>query len=105
MDHNRQQDELCTISCRKPGNTQVKTVNTCGGRETYSVYAEEKFYIQHAHLFNFRIQFTSCELWNKTGYYNVLQVKIEKSSIKTPLNKLERCAAACLDQNTTTKSI
>ncbi|CAF3964194.1 unnamed protein product [Rotaria sordida] len=105
MDHNRQQDELCTISCRKPGNTLVKTVNTCGGRETYSVYAEEKFYIQHAHLFNFRIQFTSCEFWNKTGYYNVLQVKIDKLSIKTPLNKLERCAAACLDQNTTTKSI
>ncbi|CAF0946670.1 unnamed protein product [Rotaria sordida] len=105
-DHNQQRDELCSISCRKPGDTRIKTINTCGGRETYSVYAEEKFYIQHAHLFNFRIQFTSCELWNNTGYYNVSQVEIDRLSVnKTPLNKLERCTATCLDQNITTKSI
>ncbi|CAF3464823.1 unnamed protein product [Rotaria sp. Silwood1] len=105
MDYNRQIDELCRIPCRKPGNRQVKTVQTCGGTQTYSVYAEEKFYTQHAHLFNFRIQFKSCELWNTSRNYDALQIKIDKSSVKSPLNKLERCAAACLDQNTTTKSI
>ncbi|CAF4977862.1 unnamed protein product, partial [Rotaria sp. Silwood1] len=105
MDHNRQRDEYCTIPCRKPDYQQVETVNTCGGKGTYSAYAEENFYTQHAHLFNFRIQFISCELWNASGYYDTIQVEIDKSSVKSPLNILERCAAACLDQNAKTKSI
>ncbi|CAF2666066.1 unnamed protein product [Rotaria sp. Silwood2] len=105
MDHNRQRNEHCTIRCRKPGDHQARTASACGGRETYSAYAEAKFYTQHAHLFNYRIEFTSCELWNTSGYYDTLQVKIDKSSVKSPLNKLEQCAAACLDQNATTKSI
>ncbi|CAF3363218.1 unnamed protein product [Rotaria sp. Silwood2] len=103
--HNRVTDGFCTIQCRKPGNRNVKTNNTCGGRETYSVYAEEKYYIQYAHLFNFRIQFKSCELWNTSGYYDTLQVKINELYVETQLTKLERCAATCLDQNATTKSI
>ncbi|CAF1411640.1 unnamed protein product [Rotaria sordida] len=105
MVHNQQIDELCSIPCRKPGDRRTITVQTCGGAQTYSVYAEEKFYTHHAHLFNFRIQFKSCELWNTSHNYDALQIKINKSSVKSPLNKLERCAAACLDQNTTTKSI
>ncbi|CAF3973159.1 unnamed protein product [Rotaria sordida] len=105
LDHNRQRDEYCTIPCRKPDYHEVKTVNTCGGRGTYSAYTEENFYTQHAHLFNFRIQFASCELWNASGYYDIMQVKIDASSVKYPLNKLERCAATCLDQNAMIKSI
>ncbi|CAF5106072.1 unnamed protein product, partial [Rotaria sp. Silwood1] len=60
MDHNRQSDRHCNKPCIKPGDRTVRIVNTCGGAQTYSAYAEEKFYTQHAHLFNFRIQFTSC---------------------------------------------
>ncbi|CAF3506525.1 unnamed protein product [Rotaria sp. Silwood1] len=105
MDHNRQRDEYCTLSCQKPGDLHVRTDNTCGGRGTYSAYAEENFYTQHAHLFNYRIQFVSCELWNTSRNYDTFQVEIDQSSVKSPLNKLERCAAACLDQNATTKSI
>ncbi|CAF2519595.1 unnamed protein product [Rotaria sp. Silwood2] len=105
MDHNRQIDELCRIPCRKPGDRQVKTVQTCGGEQTYSVYAEEKFYTEHAPLFNFRIQFKSCELWNTSRNYDALQIKIDKLPVKSSLHKLEQCAAACFDQNTTTKSI
>ncbi|CAF5132550.1 unnamed protein product, partial [Rotaria sp. Silwood1] len=105
MDHNRQSDRHCNKPCIKPGDRTVRIVNTCGGAQTYSAYAEEKFYTQHAHLFNFRIQFTSCELWNTSDYNDTVEVKIDKASVKTPLNRLERCAATCLDQNTTTKSI
>ncbi len=105
MDHNREKHGKCTIKCRKPGNRDVTTADTCGGQETYSAYAEEKFYTEHAHLFNYRIQFISCELWNRSDFYDTLQVKIDKSSVKSPLNQLEQCAATCLDQNATTKSI
>ncbi|CAF3791152.1 unnamed protein product [Rotaria sordida] len=104
-DHNRVSDKLCQTSCKRSNNNRVLTINTCGGRETYSVYAEENYYIQYAHLFNFQIQFKSCELWNTAGYYDTLQVKINESYVETQLTKLERCAATCLDQNATTKSI
>ncbi|CAF3918278.1 unnamed protein product [Rotaria sp. Silwood1] len=105
MDHSRQRDIYCTIPCPAPGNRQVKTTNTCGAKETYSAYAEHQFYTRHAHLFEYRIQFTSCQFWNTSGYYDILQVKIDESFVKSSLTKLERCAAACFDQNATTKSI
>ncbi|CAF1051081.1 unnamed protein product [Rotaria sp. Silwood1] len=105
MDHSRQRDNFCTTLCPAPGNRQIKTTNTCGGQETYSAYAEYQFYIRHAHLFDYRIQFTSCQFWNTSGYYDTLQVKIHESSVKSSLTKLERCAGACFDRNATTKSI
>ncbi|CAF3849238.1 unnamed protein product, partial [Rotaria sp. Silwood1] len=105
MDYNRQRDKFCNIQCPKPGNRQDKTTNTCGGIKTYSVYVEEQFYTRHAYLLNYQIQFASCELWNSSNYYNTFQVQIDGSSVRSSLNKLERCAAACLDQNATTKSI
>ncbi|CAF3311986.1 unnamed protein product [Rotaria sp. Silwood2] len=105
MDHSRQRDKFCTILCPAPGNRQAQTDYTCGGKETYSAYAEDQFYTRHAHLFEYRIQFTSCQLWNTSGYYDTLQVKIDESSVKSSLTKLERCAGACFDKNATTKSI
>ncbi|CAF1003222.1 unnamed protein product [Rotaria sordida] len=106
MDHSRQRDIFCTIPCPTPGNRQVKaTNNTCGGKETYSAYAEYQFYTRHAHLFEYRIKFTSCQFWNTSGYYDTLLVKIDESSVKSSLTKLDRCAGACLDQKVTTKSI
>ena len=104
-DHYRQEDRLCTMSCRKPGTNDINTVLTCGGEGTYSAYAEENFYTKHALLFNYQIVFTSCELWNTSNYYDILQVNIDKSSAKSPLNILERCATVCLDQNPAIKSI
>ncbi|CAF4156401.1 unnamed protein product [Rotaria sp. Silwood2] len=105
MDYNRQRDKFCRIACPKPGDRRFKSNNTCGGLGTYSVYVEEHFYTQHAELFNYQIQFASCQLWNSSSYYDTFQVKIDESSVKSSLNRLERCAVACLDQNTTTKSI
>jgi hypothetical protein len=105
MDYRRQRDTYCPTPCPKSGYRQVKTNNSCGGEETYSAYAENHFYTKHAHLFAYRIRFRSCEYWNISGYYDTLQVKIDESFGKLALNKLERCAAACLDQNKTTRSI
>ncbi|CAF4228211.1 unnamed protein product, partial [Rotaria sordida] len=104
-DHNRVSDNLCKTSCEISNNDQVVTTNTCGGKETYSVYAEENYYIQQADLFNFQIQLKSCELWNTSDYYDTVQVKINESSFQTQLTKLERCANTCLNQNVTTESI
>ncbi len=110
--------ELCFLLCETPiiyikdkicrcsgGGLMVDNRAKCDGKETYSAYADDKFYTEHAHLFNYQIQFTSCELWNTSGFYDTLQVKIDKSSVKSPLSQLEQCAATCLDRNATTKSI
>ena len=105
MHYSRQRDSYCSIPCPKSGNRDVETKNSCGGSETYSAYAEDHFYSKHAHLLDYRIQFRSCEFWNVSGYYNTFPVKIDESSEKLALNKLERCAAACLDRNKTTQSI
>lgn len=96
------QDKICR--CSGVGLTGQSQAN-CGGQETYLAYAEENFYTKHEDLFNYQIQFTSCELWNTSGLYDTLQVKIDKSFVKSPLNQLEQCAATCLDRNATTKSI
>ncbi|CAF4712024.1 unnamed protein product [Rotaria sp. Silwood1] len=104
-DHDRVSDKLCQTSCKTSDNEPFLIMNTCEGRETYSVYAEEKYYIQYAHLSNFRIQFKSCQLWNTSVYDDTLQVKINELYVETQLTKLERCAATCLNQNATTKSI
>ncbi|CAF4993942.1 unnamed protein product [Rotaria sp. Silwood1] len=104
-DHDRVSDKLCQTSCKTSDNEPFLIMNTCEGRETYSVYAEEKYYIQYAHLSNFRIQFKSCQLWNTSVYDDTLQVKINELYVETQLTKLERCAATCLDQNARTKSI
>ncbi|CAF4389375.1 unnamed protein product [Rotaria sp. Silwood2] len=105
MHHNRLKDQLCKIPCMRWSNSQGKTTDTCGGIRPYSAYAEDKFYTQHGHLFNYQIQFSSCELWTNSGYYDTLKVIFNKTSIKSPLNKMEQCAAACLDETTITKSI
>jgi hypothetical protein len=105
MHHKRQNDKYCSIPCTKPADRLVKTVNTCGGQRTYSAYVEENFYLRHGHLFNYQIYFFSCELWTNINVYETIQVNFDNIHIKSSLNKMERCAAACLDKNTTTKSI
>jgi hypothetical protein len=105
MHHNRQEDKYCTIPCSKPSDRQVKTGNTCGGQRTYSAYVEENFYIRHGHLFNYQIHFFACELWKHTDVYDTIQVNLDDNIIPSSLNKIEQCAATCLDTNTTTKSI
>ncbi|CAM4757047.1 unnamed protein product [Rotaria magnacalcarata] len=72
MHRNRQRDSFCSIPCRKSGDRLMNTIARCGGTETYSAYAEDQFYTRHAHLFEYRIQFSSCELWNNSGYYDTL---------------------------------
>ncbi|CAF4588076.1 unnamed protein product [Rotaria sp. Silwood2] len=105
MDYSRQKDSFCKKQCPAPGNRESKTKNTCGGIETYSAYAEEQFYSRHAQLFDYKIHFKSCIFWNTTSYYNTFEVKIDQSSVKSPLTKLDRCGGQCLDQNVTIKSI
>ncbi|CAF1026064.1 unnamed protein product [Rotaria sordida] len=105
MHYNRQKDQICNIKCTQLTRSQIKTNDTCGGTRVFSAYVEENFYTQHGHLLNYQIHFSSCELWTNSGFYNTLQVTFDKSSIKSSLNKMERCAAACLDENTMTKSI
>ena len=105
MAHNRQNDKICAIPCTKPADRQFKTANTCGGLRTYSAYVEDQFYTRHGHLFSYQIQFLSCELWPISNVYDTFQVKFDDPSVKSSLTKMERCAAACLDQNLTTKSI
>ncbi len=109
---------LCFLLCETPiiyiknkicrcssGGLTANNREKCENEETYSAYVADKFYAEHAHLFHYQIQFTSCQLWNTSGFYDTLQVKIDKSSVKSPLNQLEQCAATCLDQNATTNSI
>ncbi len=105
MHYNRQNNELCTIPCTKPVDRSVQSMNTCGGSLTYSAYVQDKFYSLHGHLFDYRIQFASCELWKNADIYETYEVKFDAVIVKSSLNKLEKCAAACLDQNATTKSI
>ncbi|CAF1252225.1 unnamed protein product [Rotaria sordida] len=105
MDYSRRRNTYCSTSCPKPGYRKVTTNISCGGSEYYSAYAENQFYTKHAHLFDYRIQFKSCEFRNSSSDFDILQVKIDELSEKLALNKLERCAAACLDQNKTTQSI
>jgi hypothetical protein len=83
----------------------VDTKNTCGGSLTYSAYVQEKFYSVHGHLFDYKILFSSCELWKTPDIYETYEAKFDNIVTKSSLNKLEKCAAACLDQNATTKSI
>ncbi len=105
MHYNRQPDSYCSIRCTKPADRQAKTENTCGGLRTYSAYVEENFYIRHGHLFNYQINFFSCELWKDSDVYEKFSVKLNQTIIRSSLNKIELCAAECLDQNMTTKSI
>ncbi|CAF2262259.1 unnamed protein product, partial [Rotaria magnacalcarata] len=104
MGYDRQRDSFCSTPCDIVISGPVKT-NTCGGRGAHSVYAEEQFYTRHAHLLSYNIKFSSCQLWKTSGYYHTVQVEIDESSTNSSLSKLERCAAACLDRNATTKSI
>ncbi|CAM4762601.1 unnamed protein product [Rotaria magnacalcarata] len=104
MDYNRQRDSSCSIPCKAVVGGQGKP-SMCGGKEAYAVYAEEQFYTRHAHLLNYQIKFASCQFWNTSDYYDTVQVQIDESSTNSSLNKLERCAAACLDRNATTKSV
>ncbi|CAF4814201.1 unnamed protein product [Rotaria socialis] len=105
MHYDRHADRYCSTLCRQPGNPQVKTTEKCGGTEMYSLYAEENFYARHAHLLEYRIQYSSCQFWNRSDYYDTSKVNIDGLSTKSPLNRLETCAAACLDRNSTTTSI
>lgn len=105
MHYNRQSDKLCQQPCTKPVDRDVKSANTCGGQSTYSVYVQEKFFTLHGHLFQYRIEFASCELWKTTALYETYEVQFDTVITRSSLNRLERCAAACLDQNATTKSI
>ena len=102
MHHNRKPDRDCLFPCSKAANRQVNTSNTCGGQQTYSAYVEKDFYIRHGHLFHYQIEFFACELWKSNDVYETFQVTID---LPSSLNKLERCAAACLDNNTNIKSI
>lgn len=105
MHHNKQSNKYCSLPCTKPADRQVNTANTCGGQRTYSAYVEENFYIRHGHLFNYQINFFACELWRTSDVYETTTVNIDSMMSTSSLNKLERCAAACLDNTTTTKSI
>lgn len=104
MHHNRQRDELCKFPCTKPVDRIIQSKNTCGGTQTYSAYVQDKFYTQHGHLFTYQIHFSSCE----SGFdevYETYEANFTNTIIKSSLNQLEKCAAACLDQNATTKSL
>jgi len=105
MNYNRQLDSYCSVPCTKPANRQVKTMNTCGGEKTYSVYVEKDFYVRHGHLFNYQIYFSSCELWTSSDVYETYSIKLNEIISRSSLNKMELCAAGCLDYNMTTKSI
>jgi hypothetical protein len=103
--YNRQNDDLCKIPCTKPVDRSINSANTCGGVSTYSAYVQEKFYSHHGHLFDYRIQFSTCELWKNRDIYEIYDVQYDNIIGRSSLNRLEQCAAACLDQNATTKSI
>jgi hypothetical protein len=105
MHYNRQSDNVCTIPCTKPVDRSVKSVNTCGGSLTYSAYVQGTFYRRHGHLFVYQIQFSSCESWKNAEVYDTVEVNFNDGITRSSLNRLEKCAAACLDQNATTKSI
>ncbi|CAF0886021.1 unnamed protein product [Adineta ricciae] len=105
MHYNRQNDDRCLIPCPKTIDSKHLSNNTCGGLRTYSVYSEQGFYSRHGHLFNYQIKFSSCESWAKQGIYDTIVINLNEQPIISSLNKLEQCAAVCLDRNITTKSI
>ncbi|CAF1131269.1 unnamed protein product [Rotaria sordida] len=105
MHYKRQIDELCKLPCTKPVDRSIKSSNTCGGSLTYSAYVQDKFFIKHGHLFDYQIHFSSCELWTNPDVYDTSEIQLSNIIERSSLNKLEQCAAACLDQNATTKSI
>ena len=105
MHHNRQDNSHCWISCPKIAARQGQKVDTCGGSGTYSAYVEQAFYGRHGHLFNYQIEFFSCESWTERKVYDTEIVDFSELMIISSVNRLERCAAACLDRNTTTKAI
>ncbi|UJR31253.1 hypothetical protein I4U23_018755 [Adineta vaga] len=104
-DQNRQIAKACTYPCTQPVDRSVKTSNKCGGPSAYSAYVQEKFYSTHGHLFDYQIKFSSCETWRKSDVYDTSEIILSSITVRSSLNKLEQCAAACLDQNATTKSI
>jgi hypothetical protein len=101
----RQNNSQCNIPCAKPVDRAVDAGNTCGSTTFYSAYAQAHFYSRHGHLFDYRISFRSCELWNTPDAYQTSVAKFDNEITHSSLNRLEKCAAACLDQNSTTKSI
>lgn len=105
MHYDKQPDQFCPTACPKPVDRDVTTRHTCGGLSTYSAYVQNTFYSKHGHLFHYQIQFSSCELWKSSDVYDILEVDLSKNPIRSSLNKLEQCAAACLDQSRFTKSI
>ena len=105
MDKSRLIDKMCSWPCTKPVDRAVNTFNTCGGPSAYSVYVQEKFYSLHGHLFNYRIDFSTCELWKSSDVYDTQAIRLTGITVRSSLNKLEQCAAACLDNNATTRSI
>ncbi|CAF0718155.1 unnamed protein product [Adineta steineri] len=105
MHYDEQPKESCSTPCTKPVDRSIISTNTCGGSGTYSVYVQNAFYSLHGHLFTYKIQFSACELWKNSDVYETYSVKLSGISVKSSLSKLEKCAAACLDQNATTKSI
>ena len=105
MHHNRQNNDQCFIPCPKASGAKHPSNDSCGGSRTYSVYSEVDFYSRHGHLFNFQIRFSSCESWAKQDIYDTIVINLNQLPIISSLNKLEQCAAVCLDQNITTKSI
>ena len=105
MHAGRQNDSLCNIPCTKPVDRGVNTANTCGGTLAYSVYVKEHFYSLYGHLINYQINFASCELWNDSTVVEAYSVRYDKIVNHSSLNRLERCAAACLDQDSSTISI
>ncbi|CAF3088507.1 unnamed protein product [Rotaria socialis] len=105
MHYSRQNDDLCKIPCAKPVDRSVKSLNTCGGLSTYSAYVEDNFFTRHGHLFDYQIKFSACELWKISDIYDIEQITLPDVVARSSLNRLERCAAACLDKNVTTKSI
>lgn len=105
MHYNRKHNKLCNIPCTKPVDRSISTTNTCGGTSTYSAYVQENYYTTHGHLFDYQIHFSSCELWKSDDVYDTTRANASVEIGNSSLNRLERCAAACLDQNATTKYI
>ena len=101
----RQSDSVCVIPCAKPVERKEKRVNTCGGSLTYSAYIQDNFYETHGHLFDYQIQYRSCEARANDSNHEAIIVPTNKNLARSSLNRLERCAASCLDQNSTVRLI
>ncbi|CAF0850846.1 unnamed protein product [Adineta ricciae] len=105
MDQSKTSDSHCQTHCWRSGYYESDTNGSCGGEKTYSAFAENQFYLKHGHLLDFQLKFRSCELWNTSSNLNPLPIEIDELSDKPSSNKLERCAAACLDQYRKVQSI